>query len=307
MSTSTASLPVRRLDTVGVRVALALGTIYIVWSTTFMAIRVALNGLPPFTLGAVRYCAAALVMLAVALATRTRRPQAREVAGAALMGLAIVLVPNAAVVWAEQSIPTGVTSLLGACTPLFVLGFESLMPGGERPSTRGVAGMLLGLVGVAGLVAPQLAGGLGAGAVAQIGCLAGSLVCAFAMVWGRRVPVPGGAAYNSALTMLFGGLAFGVCAWLHGETAGLHFGEVLATSWLALAYLVVFGSCLGFTAFNWLLRNARPTLVSTTSYVNPVLAMGVGMVVLGEPLSAGVFVAAATIVASVVLVAGARR
>jgi drug/metabolite transporter (DMT)-like permease len=284
------------------RTAIALGTIYVIWSTTFFGIRLALDAFPPFLLGATRFLLAAALLVAGAMAARAPRPRLAEVAGAGLLGLVIVLIPNGSVIWAEQSIPTGIVALLGATTPLFVLGFQAAL--GARPGWRGVVGIVLGLVGVGVLVAPGLAGGLQGAVVLQAELVLASLVCAFGMVVGKRLPTPVSGLYNAALTMLAGGLGFLACAAVHGERLPV---EVPLHAWGGLAYLVVFGSCLGFTAFTWLVQHARPTLVATSSYVNPVLAMLVGIWALHEPLASSTLIGAAVIVGSVVLVAGDRK
>jgi drug/metabolite transporter (DMT)-like permease len=289
------------------RIALNLGTIYVLWSTTFLAIRETLDGLQPFTLCLFRYTAAACLLFGVALATRAPKPSRREIAGSAVLGVLIVLIPNGAVAWAEQTIATGVTALLGACTPLFVLIIESARARGERPTLQGVAGIFLGLAGVTVLVGPQLRHGFDGALVAQLAQLGGSFVGACGMVGGKSLPTPRSALYNSAFTMLLGGLYFIPLAAFHGEFAAFHPSAVPSHAWLGLAYLVVFGSCLGFSAFSWLVQNARPSLVATMSYVNPVLAMFVGLFVLSEPLPPTLVAAAVMIVASVVLVASSRR
>ncbi|MDB5095709.1 MAG: hypothetical protein JWM80_130 [Cyanobacteria bacterium RYN_339] len=297
---STAIAPSSNLP---MRTAIALGTIYVVWSTTFYGIRLALDGFSPFLLGGLRFLLAAMLLMLGAAAARAPRPRLAEIGGAAILGMLIVLVPNGSVVWAEQTISTGVVALLGATTPLFVLGIQAGF--GVRPSRRGLLGIALGLAGVGILVAPQLAAGFGAAVALQAELVLASLVCAFGMVVGRRLPTPASGLYSAGFTMLAGGVGFMIIAGARGEH--LVPAAVPYHAWLGLAYLVVFGSCLGFTAFTWLVQHVRPTLVATSSYVNPVLAMFVGVWALHEPLAPSTLAGAAVIVGSVVLVAGDRK
>jgi drug/metabolite transporter (DMT)-like permease len=289
------------------RTVLALATVYLTWSSTFYSIRLALDGLPPFLICTIRYSLAGVLMLLTAAIARAPRPSAREIRGAGLLGMAIVLVPNGAVVWAEQTITTGITALLGAVTPLIVLLLESTLPGAERPTVQGTLGVALGLVGVSFLVAPQLTNGFGAAGLAQVIQLLGCMVCAVAMVLGRRLSTPRSGLYNAATTMLLGGAGFGVVSLVAGEWPRFHPTAAPAYVWGGMAYLVIAGSCMGFTAFTWLVMNARPALIATTAYVPPLLALMLGAWLLHEPLAPATLLGAGLIVGSVVLVATGGR
>lgn len=289
-------------------VLLALATVYLLWSTTFLGIAIALRGLPPFLLGGMRYAAAAAVLALVALALRQARPTWREAAGSALLGLFFVAVGNGALTWAQQWVETGTAALLGAIGPLFLLVAEALVPGGDRPTKRGAAGVLLGFGGVALLVGPTLTAGSAGALAGQAVLVASAAIGCVGLLVAKRVPKPASWVWHSALMMASGGtvlLALGVAA---GEPTRVAWGAVPGQAWLGLAYLVLFGSCLGFSAFAWLTQHARPALVSTISYVIPVLATILGAVVLGEAVTPGIVTAAALIVGSVALVAtGGRR
>lgn len=289
-------------------ILLALLTVYTLWSTTFLGIAIALRGLPPFLLGGMRYVAAALILAAVALALRQARPSWREAAGSALLGLFFVAVGNGALTWAQQWVATGTAALLGAIGPLFLLVAEALVPGGERPTRRGAAGVLLGFGGVALLVGPTLSAGSTGAIAGQAVLVASAAIGCVGLLVAKRVPTPGSWLWHSAVMMLSGGatlLALGAAA---GEPARVVWGAVPGQAWLGLAYLVVFGSCLGFSAFSWLTQHARPALVSTISYVIPVTATLLGAVVLHEAVTPAIVMAAALIVGSVALVAtGGRR
>ncbi len=289
-------------------ILLALLAVYLVWSTTFLGIAIALRGLPPFMLGGLRYLAAGLIMAVVAMAIGHARPTVSQAAGSALLGLFFVAVGNGACTWSVQYVETGTVALLGAIGPLFLLAAEACMRGGDRPTGRGAAGVLLGFAGVALLVGPTLQAG-SAGAIAgQAVLVISAALGTLGLLVAKRVPTPDSWVWHSALMMAAGGavlMAIGIGV---GEPTRLAWGAVPSQAWLALAYLVIFGSCLGFSAFSFLTQNARPALVATISYVIPVLATILGALALGEVVTGATGTAAALIVGSVALVAtGGRR
>lgn len=289
-------------------VVAALLAVYAIWSTTFLGIAIALRGLPPFTLGGLRYLAAAAIMVAIALAIRQARPHAREVAGSAFLGLFFVAVGNGALTWSEQWVSTGTAALLGAIGPLFLLVAQAAMPRGDRPTWRGAAGVALGFVGVALLVGPTLEGGTPGALAGQAALVASAAIGTLGLLVAKRVPTPASWVWHSAITMLSGGLVLMLIGVGTGEVGRVSWGAVPGEAWLGLAYLVVFGSCVGFSAFAFLTQAARPALVATISYVIPVLATVLGALALGEVVTTATAFAAALIVGSVALVAtGGRR
>ncbi|HEY9855043.1 MAG TPA: EamA family transporter [Stenomitos sp.] len=280
----------------------ALAIVYLVWGSTYLAIRIAVGGLPPFLMAGMRYLLASLLMIAAGLATRQVRPTWREVSSSSVVGLFLLLGGNGLVVWAEQYVSSGLAALLVASVPLWILAQQAAWPGGSRPTPLGTAGVLLGFGGVVALMWPQISGGERHALWAQGVVLIGAFLWAFGTLLGRRLPMPRSGVYSSAFQMLGAAVAFLAISAGFGEPAHVNWSTVPLQAWGALAYLVVMGSCVAFSAFAWLVQNAKPDLVSTYAYVNPVVAVGLGALILQEPVDAWVLAGAALIVSSVVLV-----
>lgn len=283
-------------------VVLALGVVYLVWGSTYLAIRVAVEGLPPFMMAGTRWLLAAGIMFAAAALTRQARPSRREIVGASVTGLFLLVGGNGLVTWAEQEIDSGLAALLVASLPLWILAIETVTPGSTRPTATGAAGIALGFLGVVVLLLPSLQSGAQAALWAQALVLFGTLLWAIGTLIGRRVAVPRSGVYNSAWSMLFASLVFWVLSAGFGELGRIEWAEVPQSAWLATGYLVVFGSCVAFSCYTWLVKHARPDLLSTYAYVNPVVAVLLGALILHEPLTPYTLAGAALIVASVALV-----
>jgi drug/metabolite transporter (DMT)-like permease len=282
--------------------------IYIVWGSTYLAIRIAVETIPPFLQASLRFIPAALILFAfVALRQRhlLRRPTRTELRDAAIIGLLLAGVGNGFVSWAEQTIPSGVAALLIALMPAW-LAVISWLAFGDRLPRAAAVGLAIGLVGVAILSWPTgVAGDLDPGGVialllAPIGWATGSAYAA------RRARHPQPAAMSLALQMLFGGIILFVAAVATGETARFDAAAVDAQSWLALLYLMLMGSLASWTVYAWLLQNAPLPLIGTYAYVNPIIAVILGAIVLSEPITPRTIVAAVTIIVGVALVVTAR-
>ena len=284
------------------RVWLALAVIYVVWGSTYLAIRWGLETIPPFAMASARYLAAGAILLAVAIAQGARGLSLRELAPAFVTGGLMLLCGNGGVVWAEQRITSGLAALIVAVEPLFIVLLQATLPQErKRPSGRALVGVVLGIAGVVLLVDPGVGGDrvdlAGAGAV---------LFAAFAWALGsllsRHFAPPASPLKATALQMLAGGLLLGTAASASREWARFSPSAVSAKSLLSVVYLVVFGSLVAFTAYVWLLRAASPALVSTYAFVNPVVAVFLGWLLASEPVTARTLVAAAVIVGAVVLI-----
>lgn len=279
----------------------ALLLIYVVWGSTYMAIRVAVHELPPFATASLRFLVAGLVMGAIALVVDRRHgwPTARQWGDYALIGVLLLAVGNALVMWAERTIPSGITALIVATVPLWILLFDGLRPGGEPWTARVWLGTLVGLVGVAcvarpdGQVSSQHWAGVIGLTIASLGWTAGTL---YAQSRPRKLPL----FTASAIEMLAGALVLALESWVAREpwTA---FAHASPQAWQAWAYLAVFGSLVGFTAFAYCLNTLPATTVGTYAYVNPVVAVALGALFLNEPLSKGVLLGGTLIVTAVVL------
>jgi drug/metabolite transporter (DMT)-like permease len=288
--------------------AVALGTVYIIWGSTYLAIRIAVQGLPPFLGAAIRFWAAGAILLLLAATQGHPRPDRRQVLGASVVGLCFLLGGNGGIVWAEQYLSSGVAALIQATTPLWVLIVEALLPGGSRPTWASSLGTALGFAGVGLLIWPSLMGDAHGSLLAEIVLLGAALSWAAGTILGRRLTVPASGLYNTGVANVMGATALGILAASQGEWGRITWSQVPSSAWWATAYLTVFGSCIAFTAVTWLVRNAKPHVATTYAFVNPAVAVLLGAVFLHEPLTTPTVAGAALIVGAVAMVIlGSRR
>ena len=283
-------------------VGLGLFVLYVVWGSTYLAIRFGLESIPPFVMSGVRYAAAGAILLAVAKARGAPRIEARDLVPAFTCGALLLLCGNGGVVWAEQRVSSGLAALLIAIEPLFIVLLQALPPERHTPSGRALAGVALGLSGVALLLGPARLGGdridlLGAAAV-----LFAAFTWALGSLLSRRFAPPSSPLQATALQMLAGGGLLLALSFATGEWTRFSPADVSVRSWAALLYLLVFGSLLGFTVYMWLLRAASPALVSTYAFVNPAVAVFLGWALAAEPVPPRTLLAATVIVWAVVLI-----
>ena len=282
----------------------AFATVCIVWGTTYLFIRIAVETIPPLLLTAARYLGAGVVLFAIATLRGDRIPRDRRTLGEiVLVGFLLVGIGNLTVVWAEQWVPSGIAALLVATAPFWATVMEALRAGGERLQRRRLGGMIIGFVGVALLVTPGGAGGafdhrfvLGAIAI-QIGCVGWQYGTSRGKYNLANVPP----LMSSALQAFAGGAIVGVTGIALGDLPRFH---VTPRTLFALIYLMVFGSVIAFTAYIYAMRSLRVTTLSLYSYVNPVVAVILGWIVLNERLTWVSITAMATILAGVALVQG---
>ncbi|MFJ8471658.1 EamA family transporter [Kitasatospora sp. NPDC094011] len=300
----TAAAPTARLSS---GVWLALAVVYVVWGSTYLAIRIAVETMPSFFSAAARFLTAGLLMVGFLLIRQgpaALRVSGRQLASAALVGLLLLTGGNGLVVLGETSVPSGLAALLVAAVPLWMVVLTAF-GGGERPKPAELAGVLLGLVGLGVLSAPAVGGSIKPlGVIVIIGA---TLCWASGSFVSKKIPMPGNVLAASAYQMLAGGLADLVVGLARGEQHGLDLGAISGRSWLALGYLVLFGSLLAFTAYSWLLRSAPLTLVGTYAYVNPVVAVLLGWLILAEPLTGPTLAGGAIVVVGVCLVVSVSR
>lgn len=277
-------------------IVLAFAAIYIVWGSTYLAIRYAIDTMPPLIMAGLRFLIAGTLMYAWARRTAPA-PTAAEWRAGAIIGALLFLGGNGAVVLAEKTVPSGTAALLIAVEPLWVAMLDALRTR-TRPDGLRVAGLLLGLGGVAILVGPTAGGPLGG----MILILLGSLTWAAGSIYGLGAPRPRSPAMSAAVPMLTGGAILLAVGTVRGEWGGLSPAAFSTPSLLAFAYLIVFGSVVAFTAYSWLITNVSPTLVATYAFVNPVVAVFLGWALGGEVVTLRTVVGAAVIVSGVVLI-----
>lgn len=281
----------------------SFAAIYIVWGSTYLGIRVVVAEVPPFLSSGTRFLLAGSILLGWALVRGARLPDLRLWPRAFLLGGLFFLLGNGGISWAETRVPSGLTALLAATSPLWTVLVESAHAEWRRPPLRTAAGVVLGLAGVAILVAPgELIGGAHADLLGAAAITVASLGWAMGSVTSHRVHLHPDATIATAMKMLAGGALMVVAGAAFGEVPRLLGAEISTRAALAWLYLVVFGSLLGFTAFNYLLRVSTPAKVSTSAYVNPLVAVGLGWALLDEPLSVRTLLAALVIVGGVLLV-----
>lgn len=285
----------------------ALGAVFFFWGTTYLAIRIGLETLPPTLLAGIRFFTAGTLLFAFLRGWRRERlPVGREWLHQAIVGLMLLGVGNGLVVWAEVWIPSGMAALLVATSPFWVAGFERLRSDGERVSLRALMGMLIGFGGLVLLVAPGLFGEplgvrylLGMAAI-QVGCASWSGGSVFVKHHEARVaPLMG-----AAVQMLFAGVALTLIGTALGEWGALHFS---ARSLSALVYLILFGSIVAYGSYTYAVEKLPLSVVSTYSYVNPVIAVLLGWIVLSEPLGWRMITAMLIILGGVALVKTATK
>jgi drug/metabolite transporter (DMT)-like permease len=285
----------------------AMIAVYIVWGSTYLAMRFAVQTMPPFLMASTRFLVAGGLLFIVRRMAGDPLPHRFEARSAAIVGLFLLLGGNGAVVWAEQTIPSGLTALMVSSSPLWMLLLEMVIPGSARPSPRALAGIFAGFAGVLILIWPDKSGGLfaldpwGAGAL-----IFATLAWSFGSVVSRYLRLPESPMMGTAVEMLAGGALLFLLGAATGELGRVHLASISSTSLLGLGYLVFFGSLVGFTAYTWLLRVAPTSLVSTYAYVNPLIALSIGTLIGNEDFSARTLIAAAVILGSVALITGSR-
>ncbi|HEY7215724.1 MAG TPA: EamA family transporter [Thermoanaerobaculia bacterium] len=285
------------------KVALALGAVYVIWGSTYLAIRFAIETMPPFLMAAARYLTAGALLYGWARFRGAPRPSLLHWRSAVALGALLLLGGNGGVVWAEQRVDSGLAALLISTEPLWIVMLFWLSSGRKPLQPRVIAGLLLGLAGMVLLVRP---GGSGVDVLGAAAVMLASLCWASGSLYGQRAPLPESPLAATGMQMLCGGGLLLLASTLTGEPARFVLADVSTRSLLALAYLIVFGAIVAFTAYVWLLRVASPVLVSTYAYVNPVVAVFLGWALAGEPLSAGMLGAAAVILTGVVLISTAH-
>ena len=295
----------QRLDRTTLLVGLALATVYVVWGSTYLAIKVAIETVPPFLMAGSRFLVAGVILYAVASRRGDRvgdRPTLAHWREAAILGGLMLVGGNGLVTIAEQRIDSGIAALLVAMVPLWMAILDRLV-WKARLTRLAVGGLVLGFVGVTILIDPW---GASLHVPSALMVLAGTVSWAYGSLRSRTAHLPARPLVATAMEMLAAAALFLVLGAARGELAGFDLGAVSGRSLGALAYLATFGSILAFSAYVWLLRNAPAPVVATYAYVNPVIAVGLGALLLSEPVGARTVVAGATIVVAVALIIRAR-
>jgi len=285
------------------KVLLAFGIIYFVWGSTFLAIRVGVHEVPPFFLAGLRFLIAGFVLYAWLRLKGTPSPTKREWGSATLLAVLIFVFDYGLLFWAEQKVPSGIAAVMMATIPVFMALADILIIKSQRLTGRLALGLLGGIAGVAVLVSHSA--NFGDAPIDPIGATAlmfSAISWSIASALTRKLPLPATKAMSSGAQMLAGGVLLMATAASLGEFRGFHLQAVSAKAWLSLAYLIVAGSIVGFTAYVWLLHHESPTKVGTYAYVNPIVAVIVGYFLGGETIGPRTILGTLLVLASILVI-----
>jgi drug/metabolite transporter (DMT)-like permease len=285
----------------------AFGAVYLVWGSTYLGIRLAIDSMPPLLMAGSRFLLAGAILYLVMRLLGAPRPRFVHWRSAGAIGALLLLVGNGGVTWAQQTVPSSIAALMVAATPLWINLIEWLRPRGERPRRAVFAGIGLGFAGVALIVLSK--GATGQSVVHPAGAallLLAPLCWALGSIFSRHAAQSDSALLNIAMQMLCGGALMQALGLGLGEARDFHPAQITAASAWAFVYLTLIGSLVGFTAYVWLLQVSTPARVSTYAYVNPFIAVLLGRLVLHEPLPGSVLLAGACIIGAVMLITTAR-
>ena len=281
-------------------------TVCVVWGTTYLAIRVALETVPVLLVAGLRWMAAGMLLSAIVLASGRRLPPPRLWGPLALVGFLMNLVGNGFVVWAQQYVASGLTAVIIATVPFWLVGFEAVLPPRQPVSRAAVAGLAIGFLGIVVLVWPEVTTGSSGGRSFVFGVLALQVACAgwaLGTSYTKRHELGADPAASAAMQMTCSGIMLLALATANGDWAALRFSP---RSLAAMTYLAVAGSVVAYTAYLYAIKHLPISTVSLYAYINPLIAVVLGAVVLAEPLSARIVVAAALVLAGMAMV-GRRR
>jgi len=280
-------------------VAVALATVFLVWGSTYLAMRITDRSMPPFLMSSARFLLAGALLYA--LTRNGRRPTAREWATSAAVGTALLAIGNAGVAWAETRLASGLAALIVASIPLYVAVLDRVVFG-RRLSSLAIAGLIVGFGGVALLVRP----GGGGHAFPALVLLATTSAWAAGSLYARGARLPENPLRAASMQMLAASVVAGATGLIRGEAADVHASAFGLEPLLAFGYLVAFGSIAAYSAYAWLLKNVRISIVSTYAFVNPVVAVALGAAFLGEKITTTTLIAGGAVVVAVVLIVSAK-
>jgi drug/metabolite transporter (DMT)-like permease len=286
---------------------LAFAIIYLVWGSTFLAIRIGVREVPPFLLAAMRFFVAGLVLCAWTIARGERLPSRREWLSVLSLAVLIFVVDYGLLFWAEQRVPSGVAAVMLATIPAFTALSEVILLRTQRITVRLASALLVGIAGVAVLMNRSL--NLGEAPIDTAGAVAlivASLSWSVASALMRKLPLPPSKVMSSGVQMFTGGVLLALTSAALGEFRGFHPSAVSRGAWLSLLYLIVAGSIIAFTAYVWLIHHESPTKVGTYAYVNPVVAVLIGYFLGGEALDLRVVLGTLCVLSSVVVITTMR-
>ncbi len=299
--------PTRTRDSARARVLLAFAILYLVWGSTYLAIRYAVETIPPLLMVGTRFLAAGALLYAWQMMRAARRgerlrPALAEWRRESVIALLLISTAYGLVAWAELTVPSGIVALLAATTPLWMVVLPSFAPGATRPTALALGGVALGIAGQALLLAPGSLAGQTVNPLGAAAVVLASIAWAIGSLRSRRPPQPSDSLTASAMQMLVGGAVLVVLGVVLGEVAHVQLGAIPSRSIVSWIYLVVAGSVVAYTAYVWLLGQTSPARVSTYAYVNPLVAIALGWFLAGEPVGMRTLAASALILVAVLAI-----
>ena len=289
----------------------AFAAVYIIWGSTYLAIKYAIDTIPSFLMAGVRFLVAGgILYTAGRLSPGYEKPKAIHWRTSFIVGTLLLAVGNGGVVVAEHYISSSLAALLVATTPFWMVLIGWFFMGNGRPNYKVALGLLIGFIGVALLISGRSGVAETAGNSQLFGIfliIFATLGWAIGSLYGTKAPAAKGTLLAAGMQMLSGGLILMVMSLVAGEWSTFNYNAVSSTSWLALIYLIFVGALVAYTAYSWLLKNASPSTLSTYAYVNPAVAVFLGWAIAGESLTAQMLVGAAIIVGSVVLITSNKK
>jgi len=291
------------------KIWIALLALYLVWGSTYLAIRFTVETIPPFLSAGMRFLTSGTILLVWRRAAGDAMPTARQWRSTVIVGILLLLGGNGLVSFAELRIASGITALIVGTVPLWLVLIEAIRPGGVRPTPLAILGLLFGFGGIYLLVGPEdlSSASLQFDAFGIGTVMLAAFLWSLGSIYSRGADLPSSSLMATGAEMLTGGLALVVFSGLVGEWKGFEIAAVSTSSLIGLVYLITFGSMVGFVSYIWLLQNAPVSLVATYAYVNPLVAVFLGAWLANETLNARILVAALIIIGSVVLINQTKR
>lgn len=290
------------------KVWVALFALYIVWGSTYLGIRFAVETIPPFLQAGLRFLISGIILIVWRRLAGDEMPTGRQWKSLAIIGTLLLLGGNGLVSFAEQRIASGIAALIVGTVPLWMVLIEAMRPGGVKPTWQAIAGLIVGFGGIYLLVGPsEFSGGLRFDVIGTVAVLIASFLWSIGSIYSRSAELPKSALMMTGGEMLAGSIPIFIVSILVGEWRGFHFAQVSTQSWMALIYLIAFGSMIGFVSYIWLLQNAPVSLVASYAYVNPLVAVFLGNWLAQEALSPRTLFAALIIIGSVIFTNSARQ
>jgi drug/metabolite transporter (DMT)-like permease len=291
------------------KVWIAMLAIYLIWGSTYLAIRFAVQTIPPFFMAGTRFLVSGLILYIWRRLAGDPPPTPRQWRSAIIVGLLLLLGGNGTLGWAEQHVASGVAALIIASIPLWIALIDGVRPHGVRPDWKIILGLLIGFGGIITLVLSSGSQGSAEGMtfIGVSALLLAAFLWSLGSIYARDADMPQSSLLSTGIQMLGGAAGLFVAGTISGEWSSLHLAAISGRSLLGLAYLIVAGSLLGFTSYSWLLRNAPVSLVSTYAYVNPVVAIFLGAWLADEVINLPIIISALVIIASVVVINTSRR